>query len=98
MNTDNLTISHWLFCILALSVIAAWPMLLTPSPLVFHDTKSYLGMGEQTWAMAKSLFSARSELGNESSASVVKVKAVRAVTYSVYLYFCLLYTSPSPRD
>ena len=87
MSADNLTISRWVFCVLALSVISAWPMLLTSSPLVFHDTKSYLGMGEQTWAMAKSLLSTRSEPGHESSTGVVKVKAVRAVTYSVYLYF-----------
>ena len=60
-------------------------MLVITAPLIFFDTSAYLNMGEQSLEFALSLIFPASEGGDAGAALGQEVRAVRAVTYSVFL-------------
>ncbi|MFK7751112.1 MAG: hypothetical protein AB8B51_01050 [Sedimentitalea sp.] len=82
------SLSQQMLLIGAVSVVLAWPMLLVSAPLIYFDTLSYLGMGEQTLALAKSMMFPTAESGGGGAAETVAsgVRLVRAVSYSVFVY------------
>lgn len=77
---------HRLLCVCALAIGLAWPMFFVSAPLVYFDTFAYLGMGEQTVALAKAIFFPSAEWGGDGAGEPQAVRAIRAVSYSVYLY------------